>query len=119
MGSSKKHKEKEKDHKRKKKHRSRSRSRERKHKKEKRDERHDKRLKRERDEDEERYYEEGEIPGLDLVKREEPRTGTVGGPDVICVRVPCKICETGLSPFHYICLKFFTCDYTNKTCKLL
>ena len=72
MGSSKKHKEKEK---RKKKHRSRSRSRERKHKKEKRDDRHDKRLKRERDEDEERYCEEGEIPGLDLVKKEEPLTG--------------------------------------------
>ncbi len=65
MGSSKKHKEKEKEHKRKKKHRSRSRSRERKHKKDKRDEK--------RPREDERNYDEGEIPGLDLlsVKKEE------------------------------------------------
>ncbi len=70
MGSSKKHKDKEKDHKRKKekKHRSRSRSKERKHKK-----REEKRPKLD-----EQTFEEGEIPGLDLVpavKKEEPDDG--------------------------------------------
>ena len=89
MGSSKKHKEKE--HKRKKKHRSRSRSRERKHKKDKREDKHDKRGNKDRDEDDEQYYEEGEIPGLDLVsvKKEEPsHTGKSIDTDKLRSRVP-------------------------------
>ncbi len=107
MGSSKKHKDrdKEKEHKRKKKHRSRSRSKERKHKRDKREKHEDKsKVKNEYDEPaasyyhEEPYYEEGEIPGLDLAKREpkpempDSYSGKLGHSNFnLCLETPRKM----------------------------
>ena len=42
-------------------------------------------MKKERDDDE--HYEDGEIPGLDLVKKEEPRAGTTNISNTTSVRL--------------------------------